>query len=63
MLDQQKLNKKNGGNYGDEKTSANPGPAAMAVLFTVEACFSTFSFFQVDNFIPLTPPQRMARNR
>jgi hypothetical protein len=23
----------------------NTGPAAMAVLFTVEACFSTFSFF------------------
>jgi hypothetical protein len=25
--------------------TGNPGPAAMAVLFTVEACFSTFSFF------------------
>ena len=28
-----------------DTTTANPGPVAMAVLFTVEACFSTFSFF------------------
>ena len=29
----------------DRRATDNTGPAAMAVLFTVEACFSTFSFF------------------